>query len=337
MKQVLSFFALLLFISCNNEHEFVEKFSKVDDFKVYGDFHNEIVGAFVGRSELKSQLYSLKNENDVADCIYEFAIDRKIFSDFNPFKNEEELHALLFDNKNLYNFARIEENEISSKFRVKSLSSLNDSELYDVLEKDSIEISSKEDFDVILDFAVRHGVIDDKSRMYLSELFDIVDQGLKSKIDGYELNAQLSTLVSKIDSENFATSSNCIRTVAPPTAIANASYSLWTDTIKSQIVDLYPALEKEKVDSITQALVPPFVASDAGGAIVGAVSNAYGQWKKNGKITSWGSIGSSAAASAVLSSIGMDTKLGKALFNILKPGWKACENVFWKIVFKLWK
>ena len=336
MKNYFLFFALVIFASCNTEHDFVENFSKVDDFKVYGDFHNEIVGAFAGRSELKSQLKLAKNEDEVVDCIYDYAKDSKFISGICPI-NKTELYTLLSDNKSLYNIAKIEGDNISAKLRVSRLSSLSDSELEEALEKDSIEINSKEDFDIILDYAVRHGIIDEKSHMYLSELFSIADNGLKSTVDGYELNSRLASLENRINSENFTSASNCMRTVAPPTAIAKASYQLWTDTIKAQIEDLYPDLEKEKVDSITQALVPPFIASDAGGAIIGAVSNAYSQWKKDGKITSWGSVGKSALIDGILASVGIETKLGNTLFNILKPGWKACEKVFWKIVFKLWK
>ena len=236
----------------------------------------------------------------------------------------------------------------NKRLKVKRLP-LTDSMIEKGLENDSLVISSPEDFIAIMDYASKHNIIDAESYKYLKELFELSVKGANMEVSRSEFQNELSNINMNLNMQECKSSSitsnenrkdiqpsQCMQTVAPTIEIAKASYELWCDKLYDRVYEMDSCITKEEADTIMSYCIPPFVASDAGGAVMGAVMNAYGQWTKDGKISSWGDTGWSAASGAIMSSIGIETKLGQFLFKLIEPGWKVCVDAFWNVVFKLW-
>lgn len=345
MKKIIFYLiSIIALVSCGTEDKYSESFTKVSDYEIFGKVHNEIVSGYIDKCSKGSSLIKESNRHE---AIYDFV--KASINELNIPINKQGISQSLSLQKGFLDLDMVMNNSVYNKRQRAKRLPLTDDMIEKGLENVSLVISCSEDFIAIMDYASRHNIIDNESYKYLKELFELSVKGVNMEVSRSEFQNELSNISMNLEMQECKRSSTtndkkeegiqtsqCIQTVAPTIEIAKASYELWCDKLYDRVYELDSCITKEEADTIMSHCIPPFVASDAGGAVMGAVMNAYGQWKKDGKVSSWGDVGWSAASGAIMSSIGIETKLGKFLFKLIEPGWKVCVDAFWNVVFKLW-
>lgn len=319
------------FISCTGIETMPEqKVMKTNDFAYFGDIHNKVLAKFHN--------YYKGNECDLNDL--------KSINTFLSSFYSNQIGDIKSDKNNLcYSIDDMQESIGNVIFPIVATNSnpqtrgavdmLTDEKIDAMLNDSVIEVRNVTDVLCLANYAYRHEMIDLDSYNFFSQMLELIDEGINDTIATCDVKNDLNIMTKKVDSQACLRNDSSMMISGPILSISNASCEYWSNEMQKEYCSDSMSCTKEEADSVIKRNLPPFVYADAGGAVLGAIGNAYQQYKKYGKVTYYGNIGKAALGDAITSSIGADMFLGKFLVNGIIRIAKPCSDAFGKIVFKL--
>lgn len=337
MKKLCALVSIALVVttllSCSNVSETYtiteQKAMKISDFKHYGDIHNEVLNIF--HSTYNPNECDLNDINNVRTYLSSFyagqindILSNKGTVNYSVDEMQKSLGTVTFP------FVAVKSSANTRNVN----NSLTDEKIDTMLNDSIILIRDINDVLCLASYAYRHNMIDLESYKFFSQLLELIDKGMNDSIGRTDVKNDLKLMSKTVDNNAALKKDSSIMITGPIMSISNSSCEYWTSVMNEEYIPDDVAYT-EDADTIIKRNLPPFVYADAGGAALGAIVNAYQQYKKYGKVTSYGNIGKAALGDAITSSLGADMFFGKFLINGTIRLMKPCGDAFWKIVFKL--
>jgi len=291
MKRVILFFMTISLLSCSKEEtnfndsgDFNNIKAKSSGFTV-GEIHNDYMDLannnFVGDE-------SITNLNDQYSYYYSFLEDYT--NSYPKFTNEE---------KNL--FLNSVENNMNLIHYNNVVGIINNTILVD----NPIEGKQTTLNKLIIDLK-NNNLISNSELIKINTLQYTISQAFEGNISYEDFNLFIKDLENDVSENDYVL-------LEPISSIATYSNEWWTIN-EREIYLPEPVGSINPGDSQYQTYVAPVVATDVGGAIVGAALAAANQYINNGKVTV-GGVAVGAVGGAIVASTGIAGRIGRWLFK----------------------
>lgn len=292
---VLMTTAVIVLLSCSKQNDpaKIEETSslKVNDFIVFGEIHNSfmsnVLEKYQGRGELTSKEEVI---HDITDFNLKYAqqnYDQYPSSGLAYLKEYE-----MFLDNNYFRRYCTKQCTRSSKEEIESYF------------KEGYE-GEMPSLDSMIDYLYEVGVLQDNAYKILKDMVDLIVKSLEGQISDANFERAIDGLIIDFDKQEYKEGNSDGEIVGPVLAISRSSLEWWAENPKA-------CLAEDKL--------PAVVAADAGGAITGVVIDSIRQGlcigfgAQNG--WDWSSTGWAALGGAVDGSLGLSSKVIKAISNL---------------------
>lgn len=287
--------AIIVLLSCSkqNDHAKIEGTVslKVNDFIVFGEMHNSfmsnVLEKYQGRGELTSKEEVI---HDITDFNLKYAqqnYDQYPSSGLAYLKECE-----MFLDNNYFKSYCTKQCTRSSKEEIENYF------------KEGYE-GEMPSLDSMIDYLYEVGVLQDNAYKVLKDMVDLIVKSLEGQISDANFERAIDGLIIDFDEQEYKEGSSDGEIVGPVLAISKSSLEWWAENPDA-------CLAEDKL--------PAVVAADAGGAITGVVIDSIRQGlcigfgAQNG--WDWSSTGWAALGGAVDGSLGLSSKVIKAISNL---------------------
>lgn len=287
--------AVIVLLSCSKQNDpaKIEKTSslKVNDFIVFGEIHNSfmsnVLEKYQGRGELTSKEEVI---HDITDFNLKYAqqnYDQYPSSGLAYLKEYE-----MFLDNNYFRRYCTKQCTRSSKEEIESYF------------KEGYE-GEMPSLDSMIDYLYEVGVLQDNAYKILKDMVDLIVKSLEGQISDANFERAIDGLIIDFDKQEYKEGNSDGEIVGPVLAISRSSLEWWAENPEA-------CLAEDKL--------PAVVAADAGGAITGVVIDSIRQGlcigfgAQNG--WDWSSTGWTALGGAVDGSLGLSSKVIKAISNL---------------------
>ena len=287
--------AVIVLLSCSKQNDpaKIEETSslKVNDFIVFGEIHNSfmsnVLEKYQGRGELTSKEEVI---HDITDFNLKYAqqnYDQYPSSGLAYLKEYE-----MFLDNNYFRRYCTKQCTRSSKEEIESYF------------KEGYE-GEMPSLDSMIDYLYEVGVLQDNAYKILKDMVDLIVKSLEGQISDANFERAIDGLIIDFDKQEYKEGNSDGEIVGPVLAISRSSLEWWAENPEA-------CLAEDKL--------PAVVAADAGGAITGVVIDSIRQGlcigfgAQNG--WDWSSTGWAALGGAVDGSLGLSSKVIKAISNL---------------------
>ena len=287
--------AIIVLLSCSKQNDPAKiegtASLKVNDFIVFGEMHNSfmsnVLEKYQGRGELTSKEEVI---HDITDFNLKYAqqnYDQYPSSGLAYLKECE-----MFLDNNYFKSYCTKQCTRSSKEEIENYF------------KEGYE-GEMPSLDSMIDYLYEVGVLQDNAYKVLKDMVDLIVKSLEGQISDANFERAIDGLIIDFDEQEYKEGSSDGEIVGPVLAISKSSLEWWAENPDA-------CLAEDKL--------PAVVAADAGGAITGVVIDSIRQGlcigfgAQNG--WDWSSTGWAALGGAVDGSLGLSSKVIKAISNL---------------------
>jgi hypothetical protein len=287
--------AIIVLLSCSKQNDPAKIEGtvslKVNDFIVFGEMHNSfmsnVLEKYQGRGELTSKEEVI---HDITDFNLKYAqqnYDQYPSSGLAYLKECE-----MFLDNNYFKSYCTKQCTRSSKEEIENYF------------KEGYE-GEMPSLDSMIDYLYEVGVLQDNAYKVLKDMVDLIVKSLEGQISDANFERAIDGLIIDFDEQEYKEGSSDGEIVGPVLAISKSSLEWWAENPDA-------CLAEDKL--------PAVVAADAGGAITGVVIDSIRQGlcigfgAQNG--WDWSSTGWAALGGAVDGSLGLSSKVIKAISNL---------------------